>query len=112
MVEVKATSCWVSMNSRCMISAEQKRSCVTRHLRLLPGITYANLARVEATMSRQSSLNPVLRKNYVREAREWAERAKHVLEPMAKDLTEGRRAQRVLADVNALSPVLETGSTT
>jgi eukaryotic-like serine/threonine-protein kinase len=77
-------------------------------VRLLPGMTYANLARVEATMSRQSTLTPVLRKNYLREAHEWADRAKHVLEPMTKDLTEGRRAQRILADVNALSGELQT----
>jgi tetratricopeptide (TPR) repeat protein len=77
-------------------------------VRLLPGITYANLARVEAAMSQHSTLTPVLRKNYIREAREWSGRAKQVLEPMTKDLTEGRRAQRILNDVNSLSAVLET----
>jgi tetratricopeptide (TPR) repeat protein len=76
-------------------------------VRLLPGITYANLARVETVLSGQSTLSPVLRRNYLREAREWSDRAKHVLEPMTKDLTEGRRAQRILADVNSLNGVLE-----
>jgi serine/threonine protein kinase len=77
-------------------------------VRLLPGITYANLARVEVAMSQQSNLVPVLRTNFVREAREWTNRARQVLEPMTKDLTEGRRAQRILADVNALSGALQT----
>jgi hypothetical protein len=75
-------------------------------------MTYANLARVEATMSRQSTLTPVLRKNYIREAREWSDRAKRALEPMAKDLTEGRRAQRILAQVDSLDGVLEKDSAT
>jgi hypothetical protein len=57
-------------------------------------------------MAQQSTLTPTLRKNYLREARDWSHRARQVLEPMTKDLTEGKRAQRVLADVNALEPVL------
>ncbi|HEU4601259.1 MAG TPA: protein kinase [Steroidobacteraceae bacterium] len=80
-------------------------------VRLLPGITYANLARVEATMSRQATLTPVLRKNYVREARDWSQRARRVLEPMTTDLTEGRRAKRILSDVDALAPLLEQEAT-
>ena len=44
-------------------------------IRMLPGRTYANLARATAAMSHQSSTPKHLRANYVREARDWSRRA-------------------------------------
>ena len=69
-------------------------------IRMLPGITYANLARATAAMSRQSSTPKHLRPNYVREARDWSRRALEVLQPLTTDALEGRHTKHVIAEMN------------
>jgi serine/threonine protein kinase len=75
-------------------------------IRMMPGVTYANLARATAAMSRQSSTPKHLRGNYVREARDWSRRALDVLQPLAADALEGRHVQRVLSEMNAATAAL------
>jgi eukaryotic-like serine/threonine-protein kinase len=69
-------------------------------IRMLPGITYANLARATAVMSQQSSTSKPLRANYVREARDWSRRGLELLQPLTSDALEGRHAKQVIADMN------------
>ncbi len=69
-------------------------------IRLLPGITYANLARATAAMSREPSTPRHLRANYVREARDWSRRALELLQPLTSDALEGRHTKRVIAEMN------------
>ena len=75
-------------------------------IRTLPGITYANLARATAAMSRQSSTPQHLRANYVREARDWSRRALEVLQPLATDALEGKHVKRVIDEMNAATAAL------
>jgi serine/threonine protein kinase len=75
-------------------------------IRTLPGITYANLARATAAMSRQSSTPQHLRANYVREARDWSRRALEVLQPLAADALEGKHVKRVIDEMNAATAAL------
>ena len=62
-------------------------------IRMLPGVTYANLARATAVMAQHASTPKHLRANYVREARDWSRRALEVLQPLTADALEGRHAQ-------------------
>jgi eukaryotic-like serine/threonine-protein kinase len=75
-------------------------------IRMLPGVTYANLARVTAAMSHQRSTPKHLRANYVREARDWSRRALDALQPLAGDALEGRHVKRVIAEMNAATAAL------
>jgi serine/threonine protein kinase len=75
-------------------------------IRMMPGVTYANLARATAAMSHQSSTPKHLRGNYVREARDWSRRALDALQPLAADALEGRHVQRVLSEMNAATAAL------
>jgi eukaryotic-like serine/threonine-protein kinase len=70
-------------------------------IRMLPGVTYANLARATAAMSSRSSTPKHLRANYVREARDWSRRAQDALQPLAEDALEGRHVKRVITEMNA-----------
>ena len=69
-------------------------------IRMLPGVTYANLARATAAMSRHSSTPKHLQANYVREARDWSRRALEVLQPLTTDALEGRHTKHVIAEMN------------
>src|SRR5262249_36274500 len=75
-------------------------------IRMLPGVTYANLARAPAVMAQQRSPPKTLRANYVREAREWSRRALATLEPLTTDALEGRHARNVIAEMNAATAPL------
>jgi tetratricopeptide (TPR) repeat protein len=75
-------------------------------IRMLPGITYANLARVTAVIAQQDATPKNLRANYVREAREWSRRALQILEPLTRDALEGRHAKQVIAEMNAATAAL------
>lgn len=75
-------------------------------IRMLPGITYANLARATAVMSQQSSTPKHLRANYVREARDWSRRALDLLQPLTSDPLEGRHARHVIGEMNAVTAPL------
>jgi tetratricopeptide (TPR) repeat protein len=75
-------------------------------IRMLPGVTYANLARATAAMSNRSSTPKHLHANYVREARDWSRRAQEALQPLAADALEGRHVQRVLTEMNAATAAL------
>jgi serine/threonine protein kinase len=70
-------------------------------IRMLPGVTYANLARVTAAIAQQTATRKNLRANYVREASEWSRRAVEILEPLTKDTLEGRHARHVIDEMNA-----------
>jgi hypothetical protein len=70
-------------------------------IRMLPGVTYANLARVTAMIAQQQATPKNLRANYVREAAEWSRRALETLEPLTKDALEGRHARQVIDEMNA-----------
>jgi tRNA A-37 threonylcarbamoyl transferase component Bud32/tetratricopeptide (TPR) repeat protein len=70
-------------------------------IRMLPGVTYANLARVSAAIARQAATPRNLRANYVREAGEWSRRATEILQPLTKDALGGRHAQHVIDEMNA-----------
>jgi eukaryotic-like serine/threonine-protein kinase len=75
-------------------------------LRMLPGITYANLARATALIAQRDAMPKHLRANYVRESGEWSRRAIENLEPFTKDALEGRHAQHVIADMSAATAPL------
>ena len=75
-------------------------------IRMLPGVTYANLARATAAMAQQASTPKHLRANYVREARDWSRRALEVLQPLTKDALEGRHVQHVIDEMNAATAAL------
>ena len=75
-------------------------------IRMMPGVTYANLARATTAMSNQSSTPKHLRANYVREARDWSRRALEALQPLAADALEGRHVQRVITEMNAATAAL------
>jgi tRNA A-37 threonylcarbamoyl transferase component Bud32/tetratricopeptide (TPR) repeat protein len=75
-------------------------------IRMLPGITYANLARVTAVVAQQAATPKNLRVNYVREAGEWSRRAIENLQPLTKDALEGRHAKQVIAEMNAATAAL------
>jgi eukaryotic-like serine/threonine-protein kinase len=75
-------------------------------IRMLPGVTYANLARATAAMAQQSSTPRHLRANYVREARDWSRRALEALQPLAADALEGRHVQRVIHEMHAATAAL------
>jgi tRNA A-37 threonylcarbamoyl transferase component Bud32/tetratricopeptide (TPR) repeat protein len=75
-------------------------------IRMLPGITYANLARATAAMAKQASTPKHLRANYVREMRDWSRRALDNLQPLAMDALEGRHVKRVIDDMNAATAAL------
>jgi serine/threonine protein kinase len=75
-------------------------------IRMLPGITYANLARATAAMAQQSSTPKHLRANYVREMHDWSRRALDNLQPLALDALEGRHVKRVIDDMNAATAAL------
>lgn len=75
-------------------------------IRMLPGITYANLARATAVMSQQAATPKHLRANYVREARGWSRRALDLLQPLTSDALEGRHAKHVIAEMNAATAAL------
>jgi tetratricopeptide (TPR) repeat protein len=75
-------------------------------IRMLPGVTYANLARATAAMSSRSSTPKHLRANYVREARDWSRRAQDALQPLAADALEGRHVKRVINEMNAATAAL------
>ncbi|HKU14754.1 MAG TPA: serine/threonine-protein kinase [Steroidobacteraceae bacterium] len=75
-------------------------------LRMLPGITYANLARVGAMMAQQTSMPKHMRANYVRESRDWSQRALAILQPLTTDALEGRHAKQVIAGMNAATAPL------
>ena len=75
-------------------------------IRMLPGVTYANLARATAAMAQQASTPKHLRANYVREARDWSRRALEVLQPLAADALEGRHVKRVIAEMNEATAAL------
>ena len=70
-------------------------------IRMLPGVTYANLARATAVIAQQDATPKNLRANYVREAAEWSRRALETLEPLTKDALEGRHARQVIDEMNA-----------
>ena len=67
---------------------------------MLPGVTYANLARATAVMSQHASTPKHLRANYVREARDWSRRALELLQPLTADALEGRHARQVIVEMN------------
>ena len=75
-------------------------------IRMLPGITHANLARVTAVIAQQSATPKNLRANYVREAGEWSRRALETLEPLTKDALEGRHARQVIDEMKAATAAL------
>jgi tetratricopeptide (TPR) repeat protein len=75
-------------------------------IRMLPGVTYANLARATAVIAQQAATPKNLRVNYVREAGEWSRRALATLEPLTKDALEGRHAQHVIAEMHAATAAL------
>ena len=70
-------------------------------IRMLPGVTYANLARITAAIAQQAATPKNLRANYVREAGEWSRRATQTLQPLTKDVLGGRHAQQVIDEMNA-----------
>jgi serine/threonine protein kinase/tetratricopeptide (TPR) repeat protein len=75
-------------------------------IRMLPGVTYANLARATAVMSQHASTPRHLRANYVREARDWSRRALELLQPLTADALEGRHAKQVIAEMNAATSAI------
>jgi tetratricopeptide (TPR) repeat protein len=75
-------------------------------IRMLPGITHANLARVTAVIAQHAATPKNLRANYVREAGEWSRRARETLEPLTKDALEGRHARQVIDEMNAATAAL------
>ena len=75
-------------------------------IRMLPGVTYANLARATAAMAQHTSTPKHLRANYVREMRDWSRRALDNLQPLAMDALEGRHVKRVIDDMNAATAAL------
>jgi non-specific serine/threonine protein kinase/serine/threonine-protein kinase len=75
-------------------------------IRMLPGVTYANLARATALIAQQPATPKNLRANYVREAGDWSRRAVETLEPLKKDALEGRHASKVIAEMNAATAPL------
>ncbi len=77
-------------------------------IRMLPGVTYANLARATATIAQQAATPKHLRGNYVREARDWSRRALDNLQPLAADALEGRHVRRVIEEMTAATaPLLQ-----
>ena len=75
-------------------------------IRMLPGVTYANLARATAAIAQQPATARNLRANYVREASEWSRRALETLKPLTQDALEGRHARHVIAEMNAATAPL------
>jgi len=75
-------------------------------IRMLPGVTYANLARATAAIAQQPATARNLRANYVREASEWSRRALETLKPLTQDALEGRHARHVIAEMNAATALL------
>jgi eukaryotic-like serine/threonine-protein kinase len=75
-------------------------------IRMLPGVTYANLARVTAAIAQQGATPKNLRANYVREAGEWSRRATQTLEPLTKDALEGRHGRQVIDEMHAATAEL------
>jgi len=75
-------------------------------IRMLPGITYANLARATAVIAQQDATPKNLRANYVREAGEWSRRALETLEPLTQDALEGRHTRQVIDEMNAATAAL------
>jgi serine/threonine protein kinase len=75
-------------------------------IRLLPGVTYANLARATAEMAQHTSTPKHLRANYLREAQDWSRRALEVLQPLAADALEGRHVKRVIDEMTAATAPL------
>jgi serine/threonine protein kinase len=69
-------------------------------IRMLPGVTFANLARATAVMSQHAFTPRHLRANYVRESRDWSRRALELLQPLTGDALEGRHAKQVIAQMN------------
>ena len=69
-------------------------------IRMLPGVTFANLARATAVMSQHASTPKHLRANYVRESRDWSRRALELLQPLTADALEGRHAKQVIGQMN------------
>lgn len=70
-------------------------------IRVLPGMTYANLARAAAAMAQAGSTPAHLRGKYAKDAREWSQRAAEWLQPLTIDVLEGREAKRLLAEMEA-----------
>jgi tetratricopeptide (TPR) repeat protein len=70
-------------------------------IRMLPGVTFANLACATAVMSQHAATPKHLRPNYVREARDWSRRAREILQPLTADALEGRHAKQVIARMDA-----------
>jgi eukaryotic-like serine/threonine-protein kinase len=70
-------------------------------IRMLPGVTYANLARATAAIAQLAGTPKNLRANYLREAGEWSRRATQTLQPLTKDALGGRHARHVIDEMNA-----------
>ena len=75
-------------------------------IRMLPGITHANLARATAVIAQHAATPKNLRANYLREAAEWSRRARETLEPLTTDALEGRHARKVIDEMNAATAAL------
>lgn len=70
-------------------------------IRVLPGVTYANLARAAAALAQETSTPKHLRGKYAKDAREWSQRASEWLQPLTTDLLEGREVKRRLAEMES-----------
>ena len=75
-------------------------------IRLLPGMTYANLARAAALLAGETSTPANLRSKYARDAREWSQRALNLIQPLTADILEGKRAKRILDEMSTATASL------
>jgi tetratricopeptide (TPR) repeat protein/tRNA A-37 threonylcarbamoyl transferase component Bud32 len=91
---------------RILRNARQPQPTDITEIRMLPGVTYANLARVSAALAQDAATPKNLRANYVREAGEWSRRATETLQPLTKDPLGGRHAQQVIDEMNAATAAL------
>ncbi|MET0658348.1 MAG: tetratricopeptide repeat-containing protein kinase family protein, partial [Steroidobacteraceae bacterium] len=79
-------------------------------IRLLPGLTYANLALVTAALAQREPTRASLRVEHSRQAHEWSQRAFAALQPLSSDVLEGPRAKRLMADVQRALRPLDAGA--
>jgi tetratricopeptide (TPR) repeat protein/tRNA A-37 threonylcarbamoyl transferase component Bud32 len=75
-------------------------------IRLLPGMTYANLARAAALLAGVESIPANRRSKHVQDAREWSRRAIELIQPLVSDPLVGNRGRRILSEVSAATAAL------
>ncbi|MET0986514.1 MAG: hypothetical protein ABW034_14025, partial [Steroidobacteraceae bacterium] len=86
------------------------QSSEVAEIQLLPGLTYANLALVESALARRTSITARQRGEHSRQAHAWAHRAHAALQPLTRDVLEGPRARRLLAEARTAVASLDSSA--